>query len=414
MPEEQDPVSAFERELELLGPIMARQEQAEAQEPDAEFLRALRGRLTGGLEQPEVAPPRPSILEGLREGLRRRWALAGGLSLAGAVAAVAVVLLLGQRGTGSTGTRSAVFHLPIPNKQQITRSYPLPEGIGAGGGAPPPWVTTVDPPPGAPYAGRLRLTARTLPAGTTRATAYRLQGPGFATPRIPSMARALGITSPVQRTVQNGVAWEFATDREATSQIHSVAVSLQTGELIYHNTRVTPVPVRPGAPPSAADIAAARAWLSRLGWPGEKMPIHPPASPLERDLSWTVRFDWPGASPADAPAAALVLGRNGGVIEAHLRPPVEAQEAIPTVTYASAWKEVREGKVPVGVENMMGPSPAAPGTGTVHTASLIYVLTPGAHGRLYLVPAYRFSGDATIPGVPGTRTWYAIVPAPRG
>jgi hypothetical protein len=39
------------------------------------------------------------------------------------------------------------------------------------------------------------------------------------------------------------------------------------------------------------------------------------------------------------------------------------------------------------------------------------VVTATSSGRVYLVPAYRFSGTVTLQGVAGARRWFALVPA---
>jgi len=123
-----------------------------------------------------------------------------------------------------------------------------------------------------------------------------------------------------------------------------------------------------------------------------------------------VRLGWAGAGSADAPSAILVVNTSGHhVAEAHVWPPVEREIMVPSRSLSSAWADVQSGRAPIGVEDVMG-LPAWAGIGTLQKASLTEVLTQDQAGRLYLVPAYRFSGTVTINGLPGRRIWYAIVP----
>jgi hypothetical protein len=199
--------------------------------------------------------------------------------------------------------------------------------------------------------------------------------------------------------------WVYVADQTGPT-LHSVAVNRDTGELVYHDTRSSaPVPTRV----TDKQQAEARAWMSKLGWPGSSMPYRGPATEQESALPWVVRFNWPKVG-ADVPAASIALGRTGRVTDAVLEPPVLATEQVSLESRQAAWDTLRQRGGPVGVQGVVG-LPPKPGTATLKSAQIVHVLTHGASGQGYLVPAYRFEGTATIKGVSGTKHWLAIVPA---
>src|SRR5206468_2324687 len=69
----------------------------------------------------------------------------------------------------------------------------------------------------------------------------------------------------------------FAVVAQGNSRIeplHSIAVSAFDGEMIYHDTTMEFHKGRGGgAPPRQLAIVTARAWLTKLGWPGESMNV---------------------------------------------------------------------------------------------------------------------------------------------
>lgn len=406
-----DPLADLEAELEQLGPFMARQAHAEEVEPNDQFVRTLRNRLTGTAEVTSTVPTErvPASSRPARRSLWRRWWAVGGLSLSGAIVAAALLLFINTNKAHSPGapTTNVAAGVPVPSKSDIYRSYPLPGQYGAGG-PPQPYENTLDQPPGAPWKGHLHLNASTLPPGLTATQAYRLQGATFDAPRLGSMAHELGIPGSIQQTTQDGTTWKYVMSRQR-SNVHSVAVATNSGELLYHDTAVAPYDFRTHRRPDAADINAARTWLSSLGWPGREMSLHSPTSPQEQEADIYVRLDWAGAGLADIPAAILLMGQGHRVAAARVYPPVHAGLTVSTRTFAAAWEVMKTGTVPVAVNRLLDTPPKS-GTGTLRKSALIYVLTSNKSGVMYLVPAYRFSGSASIPGV-GPRIWYAIVPA---
>jgi hypothetical protein len=187
--------------------------------------------------------------------------------------------------------------------------------------------------------------------------------------------------------------------------LHSIAINTRTGELVYHDTSLPPVAKERV---TAAQVAAARRWLQRLGWPGGAMTLRRPMTAQEAMEPWVVRFNWPGAE-ADVPAASLVVDSHGAVAEAFLEPPVQKHQSVSIIGRAAAWSALHRGG-PIGVEGMVG-FPAGPGTAALSHTRFIEVLTHASNGRTYLVPSYRFEGTATIEGVRAPKRWIAVVPA---
>lgn len=396
------PLSDIEAELEDLGPLMAQQEMALEAEPDPEFVRSLRNRLTGEAE------PVVSVQE-RRTGRLAAWARKYSL-VAGGLAAAAVVLLvvLLKYGSGSPGTTpvQSAFHLPRPDQADITRSYPSPGGVGAGG-PPPIWSSNLVPPAGAAYAGRLTLHGKPLPSIPERAQAYRLQGSQFDASRLGALATSLGISGSVRHMTVEHQRWVYVAEQTGPA-LHSVAVNLDSGELVYHDTRSTaPVPTRV----TDKEQAQARAWMSKLGWPADSMPYRAPGTEQERALPWVVRFNWPRAE-TDVPAASVALDRTGAVTDAVLEPPVLATEQVSLESRQAAWNRLRQRGGPIGMEGVVG-LPPGPGTATLKSVRIVHILAHAVNGQGYLVPAYRFEGTATINDISGTKRWFAIVLAAR-
>lgn len=373
-----------------------------ASEPDPEFVRSLRNRLTG--EAQPGKSPRESFRERLPAWARRYWVPVGALA---AAAAVALIVVLGSNrstGPGSTSTQSA-FAVPTPGRADVTRSYPSAGGLG-GGNLQVVWYSYLQPPPGAPYAGRLTLQGQPLPGAPKQASAYRLDAPRFDLPRLRALARTLGIIGPLRHMTVEHDRWAFVAQRTNVT-LHSIAINVVTGELVYHHTFQSNAP-NP-AHVTNAQITAARAWLSKLGWPASSMPVRRPATEQEALFPWVVRFNWSGVA-ADVPAASVSLDTSGRVTEAVLEPPIDATTRITLASRQDAWNALKRSGGPIGVEGMIGQQPL-PGTATLAGTQLIDVLTRSANGRSYLVPSYRFQGRATIQSVRATKRWIAIVPA---
>jgi hypothetical protein len=410
MPEDMIPDEALERELAELGPVMARQSQAEAEPPNEVFLQALRARLVGQRQkQDRPEPPAPIAIKRTRE--RPRWLWGGGIVAAAAAAALIVFAFNRETATAPTSQHTA-FALPTPNPTQLAQSYPLLGGLGAGGGTPPPWENLLQIPSGGAYPGRLRLSASSLPAAASSAHAFQLKDASFDAPRVAELAKALGIQGAVKSSNQPNGRWIYVWElsNNPTRPVnHSVAVSLQTGELIYHNFGgVYDLPRLPLNVPRNVDVA--QAWLTRLGWPGRSMMVHAPTSGQERDLTDTVTLSWPGVRAVDVPAAILLINKYGQVEDAHLWPPVAQEGTVSTRPIADAWHDVENGKAPLAVIPRLIGEPFNNGTGELHSATILEVFTQTPSGALYLAPAYRFQGIATIHAV-GRRRWFALSPA---
>jgi hypothetical protein len=388
----------LERELETLGPLMRDQETFLAQEPAPEFVQTLRARLTG------TPAPRRVVSAHSRKHPLRRWMIAGGGLATLAGVAAALLILLGRPSAPST--HQVAFRVPTPGRNAVLRAYPV---FGQGGGPPPPWASDLDVPPGTPFAGSIHFPGAGPSQGPSRAPAFALQGPHFDVPRLRSLARALGIHGPVRYQSFNGERFAYVANQSSPFAVQSLAISLVTGKLIYHDTR-SAGPGSTSARVTPAAIAGARRWVALLGWPAAE-PVFHPVSPNEQAAgSSAIQFGWTGATPADLPAAVIVMSAVGHVVDARLYPPVARHESVPLRSAAVAWQQVKQGTVPLAVPGLP-PQPAQVGRGVLQQTSVLALLTSGQHGRLYLVPAYHFSGEATFP--PGRRAWYAIVPAGR-
>jgi hypothetical protein len=78
--------------------------------------------------------------------------------------------------------------------------------------------------------------ARNLPSSPSTVRAYRLARPVDSVSRA---RRILGIHTEARRITVDEASWVVAQDGGATSHqpLHSLAVSLESGELIYHDRR---------------------------------------------------------------------------------------------------------------------------------------------------------------------------------
>jgi len=421
------PDAALARDLLRLGPLLRRREQTDAEEPAPAFLAALEARLmTVDVAAPHPPPvavddAQPRSSEPLRAPTplprRRPRALAwGGLTaaalIAGALALVVVLLIARGARRAPAPPVIVAFAIPFPSLADLMRGYPKALG---GGGIVTPTLSLVDLAPGTPYAGRLRLSVPPLPNGPMTARAYLLAPPTFDSAHVGALAARLGIRAPVTHVGGGGATWAVAaTGGLPSSQpLHSVAVALATGELIYHDTSYAPPTRLPSAlaPERAASIA--RAWLTRLGWPTARMPLQSVAMALAAPPGvQAVNLGWAGAGPAALSAATLWVASDGRIVEARLWPPVERSRVIPARGVASAAGDVQRGHLPVAVEGVP-PLATTAGTGTVQRVTIVQALSVGPDRRLYLVPTYRFAGTVQLQGVPGSHAWYGLAPAAR-
>jgi hypothetical protein len=132
-------------------------------------------------------------------------------------------------------------------------------------------------------------------------------------------------------------------------------------------------------------------------------------SPGEKNRSpLAVTYAWRETPHPVAPAARLWVAPNGQVVDADVWPRVVRTMHVAAVPIATAWRRVAQGKAPIAVPNSGFLSPT--GTGVARSVQVVQVRVAARHGKIYLVPAYRFSGTVHLGGA-GTHTWYALVPA---
>jgi len=403
----------LERELARLGPLLRRRAAVGA--PDPAFVARTRARLMSGaapvaypVAEPVVALSSASRQRRLCGGMR---GVVAGLAAAILVAAVLIVVIVIVRPYRPSRGPIVAWRPPVPSVADLTRSFPAP-AVAHAAGPPAPTVSLAAPPHGVAYAGRVSLTTAPLPSRVARVQAFRLAAPATiaSLARVARLARSLGIHAPVQRIAgESGAAWLIATEggRSPRPPLHSVAVSRVTGELVYHDASY---PRRERWRDNPFAVAAARAWLTRLGWPGARAPLAAvehsgiPAGLRE------VEFSWAGAGAAATDAATLWVTPGGRVVEADVWPPVESVRSIPAGSIVAAWTAVRGRRVPLAVEGVP-PHTRAPGAGVMRGLTLTHVLSTGADGRTYLVPAYHFVGTARLRGIRGARVCYALAPA---
>ena len=421
MPEEDGPSMTpderMERELAELAPLIRRRQRAETEGVDPAFALALERRLLG--EQPPRSTRTASRFPIFDHGPRwlLRWPALGAAALA---VAVVVALLLPRH---HTPTPNPVVLAPRPALTDLTRDYPRFAAGGGGGGMEYPISSPLEPSGGA-YPVQLRLSAAKLPSASATLPAYRLTRPSFSVPHVRRLAQLLGIAAPV--TVWNDAAqivprsratWIVAASGTPPSRLplHSVAISLATGELLYHDLRANPPGNRGVRTQRRRAVSRAQAWLERLGWPGAAMPVLSDAPPTLNGLASTasslaVSLGWPRVGQSDVPAAVLWVAPGGRVVEGLLWPPIAQRRSVATRSPQSAWNPVRAGRAPVALHaSVEGPFPS--GSGAVRRVSMVQVLVTSQRGHPYLVPAYRFEGQVTLDGGQGTHAWYALAPA---
>jgi hypothetical protein len=402
-------VSAAEAELASrlarLGPVMQEQERAES-ELDRRFAATLRSHLVEGEER----APHPRFARTLRARLlaqpaarplhRRRSVWIGSAAATALALLIAVVVgFLVPR-----GAHPARFAAPVPARADLLFALPAPAISAA---ALSPTTSLVRPRPAHLYRGHLRLTSPPLPRTPPSFAAYRLSSPlnVVGTGRL-----LLGIRSPVRQMVTGSALWSVAADGGVGERpLHSLAVSLTTGELIYHDRRNLALPRARRALPASAAVAVARRWLSQLGWPGGRMPLgdveRVPGMPKVRE----VELGWIGVGTAATDAATLWVTPDRSVIEAWVWPPVARTGSVPSHPLSAAWRALRSGLLPLVVE-AVSPALRETGTGAVRHITLLSILSFRIQHAVYLVPAYSFRGIAHIPGT-GIRSWYSVAPA---
>jgi len=465
--------AALERALRELGPLMRRQELLDTAEPNAAFARDLRARLvdtTNNTNNIESGAPDPAFASGLRERLvggspqpdvaspgtpsapesdatspvvapipldrqRHRGRAVVWVGLAAAlVAALAIVFALNlPQLRQQHNTTTVAGPPPLPSLGDITRGFPecAPNvgcGGGGGGGAGISPIQSTVPfstSPNSLYYGPLRVTAAFPMTGTATLPSYQLDAPPTAA-QSAAMARQLGIAARVTRVAGQDALWNVAADGSglpnATTPLHSLAVSTVTGETIYHDLRYQ----APSGPTRPRDrehaIAAARAWLARLGRPGMRLRS---ATPLAGGATneWIVEMEWPGVDGATTTGATVTVVPSWHVSEARLWPSVARRIPIKARGVDVAFAAVKQSRVPLAVtETISPPFLADGGSATAKRVEVVEVLTADLDGRLYLVPAYRFSGGALLRPIQATSashgnsgiipaTWYALVPA---
>ena len=421
-PNEED--AAFEQQLADLGPVMRRQAQSEARGPDPAFVNRLRAQLVGEQSAARADAYRAlSALEQPVHSASHRRARSPVVAAGVAIAALAAVLVFARVVPYMSHSRTnVVFALPTPGPSDLIRVYPLNGGVGGGGSAEPPWLVTAEIPAGASYRGRLRLTSGPLRFGLAQVSGYQLVAPSHEEQRLRRAMQALGMTGPIKHHTRSDGTWIYAVEAHrnaattpepqyAQNEEQSIAISLRTGEVVYHGSNLGPSPVML-ALNDAGNVKRARSWMRRLGLGMHPLPLHAAASSQEAHFINTVTLGWRGISSSNVPQAQVVFAANRQIIDAHIWPPVARAESVSARGYAHAWPAIRDGKAPIGVANIVGPPPL-PGSGQLGHIGVVQILTGDPAGHEYLVPAYRFEGPVTIHGLPNAHTWFAIVPAAR-
>jgi len=407
-----------------LGSLVQRRKQAEAEGVNPEYATALRARLMTMLPaedaaETESAAPMPRVT---RSRVRTRW-----VASTVAIAAALVAVLITHRPTAPrhpiaiatprpTSAPIVAIAVPKPSTQDLLRAYP--PGAG-GGGMMSPEQSLFDI-MGVPYGGRLRIVGFLPPPQPRNASAFRLASPVSVAGRISRLRQQLGIHSTPKRVTNplDHSQWLTAADGAVPSiaPLHSIAVSLQTGELIYHDSPVALPQPRRSRPLNASRAGAlSRRWLAGLGWPAAHMPVQstvprPQMFPPSVGTVWEVRLGWAGTGPDAVAAATLLVMPGGHIVEARVWPPVARRGAVRTQNVAGPWQDVRDGRVRIAVEGMADQQPVN-GIAMLRRVDVVQVLVTSMGREAYLVPAYRFTGTAQLRGVTGTRAWYALVSA---
>ena len=335
-----------------------------------------------------------------------------GLAAAALVTAVLFALLVVVRPRHPAFVSAVAWRPPVPSRADLTRAFPAP-AVAPAAEAESPTVSLAIPPHGVPYAGHVVLSTVPLPPQPAQLRAFRLAPPATnADPaHVARLARSLGIHAPLRHASRGQAAWLVGVDGGGASHqpLHSLAVATMTGEVVYHDA---PAPRREPWVNNPTAVAAARAWLARLGWPAARMPLAAIAhSGLPVGLR-AIAFRWMGVGAAAMDAATLWVTPHGQVVEADVWPPVESARSIPARSLTAAWTAVRGGLVPLAIVGVP-PHTVASGWGTMRRITITAVLSTGIDHRLYLVPTYHFAGTARLRGIHGARLCYALAPAGR-
>lgn len=390
---------ALEERLSRLGDALRELRRAET-EADSAFIRTLRAHLLHG----DDLAPHPTFARRLRASLLRprgarpvprpRRRLTSWLPLLAALIALGG-LVLTHLPSGSA------FPAPIPSRADLIVNLPGVTGplstIGPTGSGVRRSTASL-------FTGPLHLVAPKLAGTRGEARAYRL---GMQPDAAQRARRLLGIGGRIHRLRAGGAEWLVASDGGTRPHsLHSVAVSMATGELIYHDRRNFVLPRSAKALGKGRAVSVARHWVQRLGWPAESMPVREVGLVQGRPKIRQVVLGWPGVRNAVIDAATLWVTPDHSVIEADVWPRVTASGSVSIRSATDAWADVSSRKAPVAVR---GPTARA-GTlrGRVRHASRVLVLVPGRQGTLYLVPAYEFRGTGRIGAATKFRQWVSL------
>jgi len=400
-----DGLSRAERELahrlDELGGFMRELDRAES-EIDEAFAGTLRAHLLHG----EQVAPHPTFARRLRTHLLRptgarsvprpRQRFLPALSVLAVVAGILSALLFNH-------PHGAGLRAPYPTRADLLFNLPAPAHAFS---RLVPTLSLVHPSSGAAFAGPVRV-ARPRPAQRPfEVHAYRL----VSQPGVAARARQLlAIHAPVRRVVINRSIWLVAADGRPGSHrlLHSLAVSLTTGELIYHDRRNFRLPRATQPVTQAAAVRVARHWLTELGWSGRLMPLRSfgPVSAYPRVRQ--VVLGWHGVGQATIQEATLWMTPNHSIIEAWVWPPVTQSGGVAARSTVSAWRDVISGRAPSNIQGVES-GIRATARATLRRIDTVLVLAPGAHGTTYLVPAYRFEGTARVGTTDREHPWLSL------
>lgn len=405
--EDLDGPSRAERELAQrlneLGGLMRELHHAES-EIDETFARTLRAHLLQG----EEVAPHPTFARRLRTHLlhptgarsvpRPRQRFLGGLGVVAVVVGILSALLFNH-------PNSAGFQAPYPTRADLR--FNLPASAHALSRL-TPTLSLVHPSSAAAFAGPVRVAGPRPSQVPFEVHAYRLA----SRPGVPARdRRLLAIQAPVRRVAIGRSIWLVAADGRPGSHrlLHSLAVSLGTGELIYHDRRNFRLPsvTRPVTQAVAARVA--RHWLTELGWPGRVMPLRAFGSVSGYPRVRRVVLGWRGVGPATIQEATLWITPNHSIIEAWVWPPVTQAGSVATRSAGSAWNDVISGRAPSDIQGVDS-GVRATARATLRRLDTVLILVPGAHGTTYLVPAYRFEGTAQVGTTDREHPWLSLAP----
>jgi hypothetical protein len=371
---------------------------------DATFARTLRAHLLHG----EDLAPHPSFARRLRQRLfsrpgarplprprAHRWRWFTPLPVLLAV----IVSLVVQRSPGQG------FHTPIVTTNDLLINLGSSSTITSGLS---PTVSSVHQSLARAYAGPVRVHVRSLPHVQVLDHAYQL---GSVRGVVATGRVLLGIHAPVHRTVTEGATWLVAVDGGTSSRhpLHSLAASLTTGEVIYHDQRNFRLPHAHAALDRDEAVDVARRWLTRLGWPGRSMPVRSAELLSGMPAVRAVVFGWAGVGPSTIEQAILWVAPDHSVIEASLWPPVAQSGNVTIRTAQQALHAVTSRHVPLVIDHV-SPSDRRAAIAEVRHVISVLVLIPGRHGTPYLVPAYRFEGSARVGTTARKHPWLSLVP----